>query len=1797
MRHTVNFSNTIRSKMLLPALAAAVVLLGSAGLRSNAIASLWAFLVDPPEISSSAQCNCLNNATNLANGQFLDTITILSDPGEVWTITAAAGLFQPTSPAPPAAPVVVPLGTTIPETAPGSGVYRLVVRHVDAIGFTVTVDNGIGDVLTRSSTCYYPNPVILNLNFVYCVSTLPVTLQGTAGPGISGTGFFTIDGVPATVFDPLDLGPGNYIVRYTFNAGAGVPNTPGDPACTSFVEQEVIVVDIPPLAAPTQINIPMNSQCRLVITPDLILTNFSMLPCPDDYNVTVFDVPGNPIGDTIGSEWVGFTLRARVTTDNGGFFVETLLNIFDDIRPTITCPANTTRAVVTQTLQNVNGALTNADPTLVLSNHSCFLGQTNPAMGNHRYDTYTFTVNAQDDYILELDPLFGRAVGVLYQGAFNPAFPCMNVLDMADDGVLFIMPDSLIRISATLLPNQTYTLLTSSQQPAVTGAYQWKIYSNGPGLVNNLPFQMVRDTFDLVCNDTDSLFGNPASLLLTGNATATDNCSASSQINISFTDSRQNFGDCGNQVITRTFRAQDPSGNFRTCQQTITVRKPRISDLNFPPISTVIECSIGFQTTVNGNPHPSATGYPYIETAMGTYLVNQVFCNLAASWQDEPRVLIDNNPNVYSFVRRWTVLDLCNPGQLSTYNQIIRVDDFSPPIITCAPTIDLNGDGIPDPPAFSTENTTCTAVVQIPMPVITDACTDFTFETTIVTDIQVPILGPQGQILGFNTQTIVLDTIYPGQPLITDNIPVGNHRFRYVATDRRGNMSQVECPFVVFDGIEPTVVCDDNLIVSIGTNSYGRVFVQDVNEGSSDNCGIATMEVRRLFTQDPSTCVGVTPYYSAWGQFVEVGCCDVGRTILIELRVTDVYGNQNSCVTELTVRDNIRPICMAPPSRSVDCDTLPESFNPSDTVTLRTLFGTPLGMDNCSNVVVKELDPIVNIGTSGAGTIIRRFRARDASGNESSNTCQQIITVNMVHDYTIFFPPDAEAECGLPDADTLVVESSGCSNIAVSVTNETFVASGGACYKIFRTYRVINWNEYSGSGAPTIISRDEDCDGTAGDEGVWLLRRPNQTYIDRTRFFSDNLPPANTRGLACGGPSNPAGYWRTVQSTGYWQYTQVIKVFDNQRPTATFQQTAPFCTSGMSCNAVVSVPFTVNEICSPNDVTVQVFLDAFSDGIQDGPVTGSNFSGTYPNYVISGTYPIGSHRFIVNFRDGCGNTNSVTIPFSVIDCVSPSPICITGLSRPLMPLPPNTDADGDGDIDIAALTILATDFVTSPISDCSGPVRLSINRPGTTPSPTLTSLVLTCDHLGTNIVEIYAWDNANNPTRIQPNGSVGGPNFGFCQAVVTVQANNQVNCSGPNPLGLISGGIFTERGDPVQAVNVNLTGYMTQSVTTETDGNYMLEDLPSNQTYSVTPVADQNAANGVSTFDIIMITRHILGTQLLDSPYKLIAADVNNSRSISTLDIIQIRRVILGLANNFPNSTSWRFIDADFVFPNPANPWQTQFPEVVQVGNLQGTLNNRDFIAVKMGDVNGSAVVNSNSVDDRNVAGVFTLYSDMIALEKDKELNVPIRARNWQGIGGFQMTVEFDADQLELSDVVYGVLGTEHIGTALTNQGMVTVSWNRQGNPYESGADMSSDGEVLFWLSFRSKTNGQLKEALAISSRYTTAEAYDPQGELLDIELEFEFTQLAEERFELYQNQPNPFNGQTMIGFRLPEDDYFTMRIQDASGKVLKEQRGYFTAGYNQMWLHAADLPASGVLYYTLTSGTHSATRKMVVIK
>ncbi|NNF33030.1 MAG: T9SS type A sorting domain-containing protein, partial [Saprospiraceae bacterium] len=88
-----------------------------------------------------------------------------------------------------------------------------------------------------------------------------------------------------------------------------------------------------------------------------------------------------------------------------------------------------------------------------------------------------------------------------------------------------------------------------------------------------------------------------------------------------------------------------------------------------------------------------------------------------------------------------------------------------------------------------------------------------------------------------------------------------------------------------------------------------------------------------------------------------------------------------------------------------------------------------------------------------------------------------------------------------------------------------------------------------------------------------------------------------------------------------------------------------------------------------------------------------------------------------------------------------------------------------------------------------------------------------------------------------------------------------------------------------------------------------------------------------------------------------------------------------------------------------------------------------------------------------------------------------------------------------------------------------------------------------------------------------------------------------EATFSLDQNEPNPFDEVTVIGFRLPESGNATLTVYDVSGRVITNVRGNYAQGYNEIKLKKEDLNATGVLYYTLKSGDYNATKKMIIIE
>ncbi|MCB0638902.1 MAG: T9SS type A sorting domain-containing protein, partial [Lewinella sp.] len=999
----------------------------------------------------------------------------------------------------------------------------------------------------------------------------------------------------------------------------------------------------------------------------------------------------------------------------------------------------------------------------------------------------------------------------------------------------------------------------------------------------------------------------------------------------------------------------------------------------------------------------------------------------------------------------------------------------------------------------------------------------------------------------------------------------------------------------VEDTIQPTAVCDDLVHVSLG-NGGGEISAADIDEGSSDVCGPVTLQIRREIDFDPDDdCSPIAPIFTDWGPLVDFYCCEAGDTVNVELLVTDAVGITNDCETKVVVRDNTPPICQPPTAVQVSCNDLPMGFDPQDVNVLQDLFGMATAFDGCTTPSIEEIVPQVNLEDCGEGTIVRRFLATDSAGN-GPTMCQQLITINSETNYAIKFPKDAHGECAEVTADTLVIENYGCDNMSFTYSDQVFDVSSGACYKILRTYHVYNWCEYDGFSPAVEVTRNAACDEQGGGRDVWVVRRPNgQAYLDVDANPTNGIPAAGTRPTNCDGASNPAGYWRTTNSTGYWTYVQVIKVTDSTAPEIDFTAPEPFCVIDQdACTTDVTASFTVSDGCSTEDPAVMVDVDLYSNGVIDGVVT---VQGSYPEYQIGGTYPVGSHRFRVRVIDGCTNTNQVWLPFEVIDCQVAGLVCIENISVGLMPQPPGTDVDGDGDADPAANMLDASTFVVSTGEDCSGPLTFTLHRredvlAGTEiPSPDAGQMLVTCDDTGFTPVRVYVWDSAYNPLAPQPDGTIGGPNWAFCEAMLEVTDNNAF-CTTSTFMGNIAGLITNEDDEPVANVEVmpsNMPDYM---MLTANDGLFQFE-VPTNENYTIAPHAGDDYLNGVTTLDVVMIAKHVLGVQLLSSPYKIIAADINHSNTVTTLDLVHLRKVILGISNAFPDNQSWRFVPIDYEFPDPLDPFAEAFPETYVVQNLQSDFTAADFIAVKIGDVNGSALANAFMGDDRALGAAYYLRTDEVEFQGGDWVEATFSAAEEDDlVEGFQFTLQFDPAILELDNIEWGQIQEQHVNASLADEGMLAVSWN----PEAATSDLSQTEFSFFTLRFRARADGRLSEHVGITSRITKAEAYGYNYELRGIGLNFAPPDTREGEFFLEQNRPNPFGDQTIIGFQIPESGEVVLTIFDTNGRTLQRYQQYFTAGYNQFLVEAKDIPATGLLYYKLETGQLTATKKMVIL-
>ena len=739
------------------------------------------------------------------------------------------------------------------------------------------------------------------------------------------------------------------------------------------------------------------------------------------------------------------------------------------------------------------------------------------------------------------------------------------------------------------------------------------------------------------------------------------------------------------------------------------------------------------------------------------------------------------------------------------------------------------------------------------------------------------------------------------------------------------------------------------------------------------------------------------------------------------------------------------------------------------------------------------------------------------------------------------------------------------------------------------------------NSTPETFERINPTNGSSGRMGSYSLNGAlTQTYPRAGSPSTVSLK--STVGVQFNNPSLSG----CTSATSYfaWAFTQVISLLDTTPPAVRETGTLAFYQDQNNCTASVGFQFSATDACTAQG-TVQsgggVSLAQAQIKVNGGPVqdligVGGSvvpFDSTQNTWTFRApALPLGQYSLIVRVRDGCGNQSAQReLPFEVRDTSAAAPICISGLAATLSRNPSTQRGE---------LTLLATDLIASPVYDCNGQgpetgpggtklirkyyiqrdngdriwdAQDSIDSRGF-PLVKKTSVTLTCDDLPDSIILL----------RIYSEDTLGNMAYSSTHVLLSDPAQS---CMSSPMAASISGAVSTESKISVEGVQIDLAGLQTMTYRTDLQGAFRFGQLPVGVDYVLSATMDENHRNGVSTFDMVLIQKHILGMQSLDSPYKVIAADVNSSKSVSTLDLIHLRKLILGIDARFANSPSWRFIPKGHVFSNALNPWASPLPEAVSISRLAGdTL--ASFIAIKVGDVNSSAT--ASSVVRAN--GRLALHAPEMVLEAGQTYQIPLRTAT-ADLEGFQFTLAFDPSAVELAYVAPSLAQAEHI-SASTEEGLIAASWIRPGL-------RAATQDTLFICTVRAKKEVRLSEALQLNGRIAAPEAYRNNGDLLALSLHFDLPRNREiplgAEFELFQNFPNPCYGQsTSIPFFLPDAGAVALTVHDVVGRVLYAHRGIYQEGRHSIALHADDIGASGLLFYTVTYQNQKHTRQMLLL-
>ncbi|MES2628343.1 MAG: T9SS type A sorting domain-containing protein [Bacteroidota bacterium] len=348
---------------------------------------------------------------------------------------------------------------------------------------------------------------------------------------------------------------------------------------------------------------------------------------------------------------------------------------------------------------------------------------------------------------------------------------------------------------------------------------------------------------------------------------------------------------------------------------------------------------------------------------------------------------------------------------------------------------------------------------------------------------------------------------------------------------------------------------------------------------------------------------------------------------------------------------------------------------------------------------------------------------------------------------------------------------------------------------------------------------------------------------------------------------------------------------------------------------------------------------------------------------------------------------------------------------------------------------------------------------------------------------------------------------------------------------------------------------------------------------------DNSGENGINTGvnDAILNRQYVLISVEFNDNQK-IAADVDNNEKVNTLDVLQQRKNALSdlplFVNNFGQASLYSYI---------TNTASKKVSGVV-VGK---TVNLFDVTVIEIG-----------KVDQYKTFTPALGVMDELALEvpdktvsTDQTVLVPVVAKRFSNVAGYQFTMEWNNSVLEYQSVVDAKHHAQ-LGETQLADGKLMLSWVENNAKNESLAA----NDTLFFVQYKVIGAKGAQTAININSSVTHAEAFDEKLNAKNLVVApstvyvVDATGLNEigNGYAVSNAMPNPFITGTRISFNLPSKQDVTFTVYNNLGQLVSETITY-NSGLNTWTLPQMDNMPAGV--YTITMNGSGLKHAVKVVK